>query len=625
VSLSAVVVTGAGTMTEAEKLGTARATVDSTLIRRSAEPNIVNALAGKAPGVQVLSSSGEPGASTYIQIRGLTSIAASDGQPLFVVDGVPINNSSQDTPLAPGGSNGGTLTSNRALDINPNDIESIEILKGPSAGAIYGSRAGQGVILITTKRGRAGETRYSFRSSGSFDTHGQLPDLQRSFGLGSNGVAPGCYVAQTPGCTFGRSSSGSWGPALAAGTPTYDHASEMFRTGHLYDNVVSISGGTERTLFYLSGGATNQQGFIVGPNNQLNRYSARFNGSQHVANDFQFGVNGSYVNTQADFVQSRNNTAGLLLGAWRSPPDFNNQPYLDPVTGLQRSYRYPFPAPGSDQVSRIYDNPFFVANVPVARSNVGRALGSVNVDYTPLTWFHASYVLGSDFSHDDRLESLPWSSSGGTVPGTGYVLDATLRNTLINSLLTGTANYHVNDNFQGTVTVGQELNSRSTRIVSIVGNSLIAPQPYTLGNTNSQAPPLDSTQTIRLRSYFAQVTADLFDQLYLTAAARNDAASVFGPQNRSAWFPKASAAWVFSKFGRLSTLPYLSTGKLRIAYGQSGTQPPPYQLQTVFPSGGFFDGSGAVPGGFGPTLPTQQNGVGGLFTSTQQGNPALGT
>jgi TonB-linked SusC/RagA family outer membrane protein len=618
VTLGGVVVTGAGTLTTAEKLGTARAYIDSTLIQRANEPNLVNALAGKAPNVQVLSSSGEPGASTYIQIRGLTSIAASDGQPLFVVDGVPIDNSAQDTPLAPGGANGGTLTSNRALDLNPNDIENIEILKGPSAGAIYGSRAGQGVILITTKRGRAGETHYSLRSSASFDTHGRLPDLQQTYGLGANGVAPACYVAQALGCTFGRAASGSWGPLLPAGTPTFDHAGEMFRTGHLYDNIVSISGGTDRTLFYLSGGSTNQQGFITGPNNTLNRYSVRFNGSQRATGTLQFSVNGSYTNTQGGFVQSRNNTSGLLLGAWRSPPDFNNLPYLDPVTGLHRSYRYPFPAPGSDQISRIYDNPFFVANVPQATSNVGRAFGSVNADYSPMSWLRVSYQLGSDFSNDNRLEALPWSSSGGAVPGTGYVVEASLRHTSINSLLTGTADYTVSDNLHGSITLGNELNSRTQRTLGVVGTSLIAAQPFSLRNTNSQSPPSDSIATVRLRSFFGQVTADLWEQLYLTFALRNDAASVFGPEKHSAWFPKTSAAWNFTKLGPLSRLPYVSTGKLRFAYGQSGTQPPPYLLQTVFASGNFFDG------GFGPALATQQNGIGGLFTSTQLGNPALG-
>lgn len=166
--LGTVVVTGQGTQQTVEQLGTARSTVAPDEIQRSNESNVITALAAKAPGVEVSSSSGQPGVSTYIQLRGLTTLTASDGQPLIVVDGLPVDNSIEQTPgFAPGmtaAANGGPQQPNRALDINPDDIENVEILKGPSAGAIYGSRAGQGVILITTKRGRAGQTHYSAKS-----------------------------------------------------------------------------------------------------------------------------------------------------------------------------------------------------------------------------------------------------------------------------------------------------------------------------------------------------------------------------------------------------------------------------------------------------------------------------
>ena len=153
-NLDEVVVTGAGTTTSVEKLGNVRNTVDSSLLRRSNETNIVNALAGKAPNVEVSSQSGEAGASSYIRIRGARTIGGT-GQPLFVVDGQPIDN----TTVSTGGNTESTVSSNRASDINPNDIESVEILKGAAAAAIYGARAGQGVILITTKSGRPGPTR----------------------------------------------------------------------------------------------------------------------------------------------------------------------------------------------------------------------------------------------------------------------------------------------------------------------------------------------------------------------------------------------------------------------------------------------------------------------------------
>ena len=175
VTLSEVVVTGAGLTGTREASGNVTNTVKSDLIQKSNEPNLVSALAAKAPNVYVSSQSGEPGASSYIQIRGVRSITGN-GQPLIVVDGVPIDNSTNSTT----GYLGGTVTSNRAADINPNDIESVEILKGSAAGAIYGSRAGDGVILITTKSGR-GTAHYSLNSMATWDHVSHGVPLQTKF------------------------------------------------------------------------------------------------------------------------------------------------------------------------------------------------------------------------------------------------------------------------------------------------------------------------------------------------------------------------------------------------------------------------------------------------------------
>ena len=196
--LGEIVVTGAGTVTEAEKLGTGRSSVDSTALVRSNESNVVNALAAKAPNVRVTSSAGDPGASSYIQVRGVTTITASDGQPLIVVDGVPVDNSINFNDPSNLARNASAAPPNRAIDINPDDIANVEILKGAASGAIYGSRAGQGVILITTKHGQAGPTRYSLRSSVSLDQHGRLPEFQHKYGLGSGGAAPACVQGGSP-------------------------------------------------------------------------------------------------------------------------------------------------------------------------------------------------------------------------------------------------------------------------------------------------------------------------------------------------------------------------------------------------------------------------------------------
>ena len=608
--LGEIVVTGAGTVSEVEKLGTGRSSVDSLAIVRSAEPNVVNALAAKAPNVEVTSSSGDPGASSFIQVRGLTTITAQDGQPLFVVDGVPIDNTISYNNIASGALNSSAAPPNRAIDINPDDIENVEILKGAASGAIYGSRAGQGVILITTKRGRPGPTKYSLRSSIALNRPGRLPEFQTKYGLGRGGVAQACVPGAAVGCFVGFASAGSWGPDLGTtGAPIFDHSDEMLQSGYTTDNNLTISGGNDRTTFFLSGGYNYDRGIVVGPSNYYQRIAVRFNGSHRVFDNLKVGANVAYTDGDGGFVQSRNSTDGLLLGAWRTPPDYDNRPYFDPTNGQHRSYRFPNPGPGNEKGTRGYDNPFFVANRALAKSQVGRTFGGVNAEFTATNWLRFNYTLGLDYANDERTQGYPWQNSNSTITGVngvGGVNAGYIKTSQLDHNLTGTVQYKLSPVWSGSVTVGQNLNSQSYQTRQVQGTDLIAPEPFNLTNTAQQLPPYDFRTTVRLESYFAQATADLFNQLFLTAAIRNDGASSFGLENRRNWFPKGSAAWTFyrgDQGGRLLTF-----GKLRAAYGQSGTQPAPYLLQSVLISGAITDG------GWGPAGSTQQNGVGGLIT-----------
>jgi len=609
--LGEIVVTGAGTASEVEKLGTGRSSIDSQAIVRSNESNVVNALAAKAPNVEVTSSSGDPGASSFIQIRGLTTITAQDGQPLFVVDGVPVDNSISYNNIASGALNSSAAPPNRAIDLNPDDIENVEILKGAASGAIYGSRAGQGVILITTKHGRPGPTKYSLRSSISLDKHGRLPDFQTKYGLGTAGVTPACVPGGAVNCRVGFAEAGSWGPNLiGTGIPTFDHSAEMFQDGYTTDNNLTISGGNDRTTFFLSGGYNRDRGIVVGPNNKYERISVRFNGSHRVFDNLKVGANVSYVAGDGGFVVSRNSTDGLLLGAWRTPIDYDNRQYLDPNNGQQRTYRFPNPGAGAEKLPRSYDNPLFVAFKAPAESQVGRTYGGVNAEFTAVRWLRFNYTLGLDYANDERTQGYPWGNSNSTitgVSGVGGVNAGYIKTSQIDHNLTATANYKLGPAWSGSVTVGQNLNSQSYQTRQVQGTDLIAPQPFNLANTAQQLPPYDFRTTVRLESYFAQATADLFNQLFLTAAIRNDGASSFGIANRRNWFPKGSAAWTFYR-GQEGENRLLTFGKLRAAYGQSGTQPAPYLLQSVLISGAITDG------GWGPAGSTQQNGVGGLIT-----------
>jgi TonB-linked SusC/RagA family outer membrane protein len=616
--LGELVVTGAGTVSQTEKLGAVRNNVSGAEIQSSNESNVVEALAAKAPNVNVTQSSGEPGASSYITIRGQRTIGlpgTGQAQPLFVVDGVPIDNSSFSTTnfnLVEGLTSGeieGTTQTNRASDINPNDIESVEILKGPAAAAIYGSRAGQGVVLITTKKGKPGVTRYSLRSSVGIDNITRDYPLQTRYGQGLGGVAPslGCAQNDSPGGQCLR----SWGPDLSGtGTPVFDHSSEAYRTGFNTDNNLTVSGGTDRTLFYLSGEYTRNNGIFVGPSNSYTRVAIRLNGSHRMTDNLKMGANIAYADSRGDFVQRGNNTNGLQLGLLRTPPNFDNRVFLDPVSGLHRSYIYQSPPPGDLFGDRTFANPFFVLLRNFNQAQTGRVFGNVTADWTATSWLNFAYNLGADYSNDERLEGLPISSTGS---GTrGRVTEGKLVNYQINHNLTGTANYRVNENFAGTITLGQSLNARNFRQLGTVGRVLVGPEPFKLQNTVQRDPPLDAEQNVHTSSFFGQATLDLFDQLYLTAALRNDGSSAYSEENRRSWFPKASLAWEFTKV--IGQRPALTYGKLRVAYGEAGQEPSPYLTSSTFqsnvPLSGITQGTGNLP---------VQNGLPGLATSITQG------
>ncbi|HXM38736.1 MAG TPA: SusC/RagA family TonB-linked outer membrane protein [Gemmatimonadales bacterium] len=618
--LGEVVITGAGTVTEAQKLGSVRNTVDSTVVRNSNESNIVQALAGKAPNVEVTQQSGDPGASSFIRIRGTRTISGS-GQPLFVVDGVPLDNSSFSTSNfnlnddLGAGQTDGTVHENRASDLNPNDIESVEILKGAAAGAIYGARAGQGVILITTKSGRAGPTRFSWRSSLSVDDINHKYPLQTIYGEGISGAAPDT----TRGGDCDNPSSGSicsrsWGPALVPGSPVFDHANEAYEAGHVVENDLTISGGNDRTTFYLSAGQYHNNGIFVGDNDAYSRVSVRVRGSQRLADNLKVGANFSFADTRGSFIQRGNNVNGIQLSLLRSPPNFNNLPYLDPTYGLHRTYRFQHPGPGDLVADRGFDNPFFIINEQQNRSKVGRMFGNINAEYVASTWLRVNYTLGADYSNDERLEGCPISSSD--VCFAGRVIEGKLVNYQVDHSLTATVNYHVNDNLGGTVTLGQNLNARNFRQLGNVGRTLITSQPFKVSNTVSRDIPSDAQTVVHNAGYFAQATLDLYGQVYLTGALRNDGSSTFGRQNRRSWFPKASLAWTFTKV--TGERPWLTFGKYRLAYGEAGQEPQPYLTSTNFLSNTIVSG---ISQGTGET-PTQ-NGFGGLVQGTVKGADAL--
>jgi len=603
--LEQVIVTGAGTSQVRERIGSTINTVDTTLLQRATQPqNVISALSGTTPNVRVNTQSGEPGSSAFVIIRGATSVTGTN-QPLIIVDNQPIDNST----ISTNGGDGSTVAQNRAADINPNDIESVQVLKGSAASAIYGARAANGVILITTKRGANGPTRWSVATTATFDQVIKTFPLQRAFGQGINGISQTC---STEDCS---AQSLSWG-GPTTGVPTFDHSKEIFDTGLTSDNLISVSGGNQRTSFYLSGGLTNQLGYMKGPNNRYDRSTVRLTASHQLANALTFGGNFAYFNTRGRYVQKGSNTSGLLLGALRTPPDFNNEPPFDPATGMHRSYRFPHPSPTSTTLSRGYDNPFFILDNPANRSELGRFLGNVKGDWVPTSWLSISDTFGADNYTDSRLEGAPLTSSTNPV---GYVTRFTINNLEIDNNLVLTGSYTFNEHIDSRLILGQNLNSRRYRDVHIYGDQLIAPRPFAIQNTVSFTPT--ETRSLRhIAAYFLQAEGDFYNEFHVTAGARRDGFSTFGTGHRTAWYPKIDAAWTFTHWINedwTTGKGWLTNGRLRAAYGETGREPPVYATISALSSTALF-GSG-FQDFIGPT----QSGFGGLVTDLNVGNPDL--
>ena len=585
--LDEIVVTGLGLNRQRAKLGVTINTVRADEIAMSHEPNIVAALAGKAPNVEVTTSGGDPGSGAYIRIRGANSLLGSN-QPLFVVDGQAINN---DTRIIEG-TTAGTQVGNRAMDLNAADIESIQILKGAAAAAIYGSMAANGVILITTKRGQPGTNRVEFRTSLSMDEVTRTVPLQMATGQGLVGL-PGLNARWgLPAGTVPESGAAcidiyglptnrcpvSWGLPIASGTPIFDHSNEVYKTALRSELGVTWSGGTATTDYYLSLGYLNQDGVIKGPQ-AYERTTVRMRAGHAFRDDLRVSANFAFANSSGDFIQQGSNISGIQLGALRTPPDFNNDPYLTD-DGLHRSYRRPNPT--SLTQSRGYDNPFWIANEITNTAKVGRTFGNVNVQYTPFNWLDVSYILGIDYAADQRQTVFPKSSSDfpfGRIVRADFVTFSVDHNLLF----TGTR--QLSDFASGSLTFGQALNHQKYSRYQVNGSTLIAGTNQ-LDFTVVRVPD-EFTSTVRTDGYFVQGTLDLWDELYLTAAARLDGSNTFGGESKRYVYPNISTAWDITD--RVEGLG-LSFAKLRLAYGVAGKQPNLYSNVSAYTAGIFTDG-----------------------------------
>ena len=341
-----IVVIGLSGEVDRNTLGNSISSVSGRDVANVVSPSAIDAISGRVSGITVTKNSGTPGAGTFITMRGRKSILGSS-EPLYVVDGIVMDN----TTLYDG--NGAEQFSNRAVDINPQDIESMEILKGASAAAIYGSQAANGVILITTKRGKLTSydkpAQINYSSSLTIDQKtGEVP-LQTSFG-------------QTTPFTEGKPGTNtSWGAALASGTPTYNHSDDPFRTAVSHEQSLTITGGVPQFDYLINGTFAGLQGYVIG--SKLDRTSIRANIGATILPGIILKTSNNFISINNDLPQDGSNTAGILLGSLRSPPEFDNQKYEYSPGGLMRRFG-------------TYDNPIWSQHYNTYNSKIERFLHS---------------------------------------------------------------------------------------------------------------------------------------------------------------------------------------------------------------------------------------------------------
>ena len=578
-----MVVTGlAGSLPRSE-LGSSIAKVTAKEIEKLPVTSVMDALAGKVAGVQVTKSTGTPGTGTYVVLRGRRTVTGSS-QPLYVIDGVIIDNT-----FIYNGS--GTIQgANRAADIDPNDVESMEVLKGASAAAMYGSRAANGVVLITTKSGKQAEAgklaRVNYSTSISSDDVPSHVPLQTKYGQ----RVP--YTANTPGSTD------SYGSLLPAGTSVFAHDADVFQKGRLAENALSVSGGTPLIKYLVSGTFTNQRGVAI--KSDYTRQNLRLNVTYTPFTNFSIHNNSNYLNSTTNLPQDGSNTSGILLGSLRTPPEFDNSTYLEGDGVSQRRFA-------------SYDNPIWTMQFNTYKTELTRFVQSTGFDYSVSDGLLLSGSVGWDRYNQFNSQRL-YNGASATTNRAGAINQDRYTNDAVNTDLSLTGKYQLTDDFLGTLIVGQQLlfNVRNTTS-GASSNTLPFYNEIGAGITKDAG---SSRSESRIYSYFAQGTVNAWDRLTLTAALRRDAGSTFGSQNLVYYYPKASVAYRISQesfFKDAIGAGIVDEAKLRLAWGKAGKDPGTYATNNLYLTSGFADP-------WGRSTSAGRNNQIGLRNSTTGGN-----
>ncbi|WP_194777698.1 SusC/RagA family TonB-linked outer membrane protein [Pararhodonellum marinum] len=620
-----VVVTAFGLTQEKKKISFSAQEVNSTEIMQSREQNVVDALNAKVAGVQVTRQGGSAGAGSSIVIRGIQSISGQN-QPLFVVDGVPVNNSFR----ASIGTSGGVDYANRAIDINPNDIETITVLKGPAATSLYGIQGATGVVLITTKKGsRQKGFTVDISTNTSTDRIMNYFPQQLAYSQGDNGLFSGGTTFNHYGAPMStlRYDESTPNPKDPRGTivdmnhpnagprvPIYDNQRLFFQNGFTNDSHVAVSSSTDKSNFYLSAGNMYQQG--ITPNNVFNRTSFKLSADSQISKVVKFGGSVNYINSTSTKFGRGDNFSDAIQGLYRTPPSFDNSAGFVYPNGEQRNFR------GAVDGSRPFspDNPFWTVNNNPYSDDVNRFITFLQTDITPAPWLTITHRLGFDFAHDERTQQWAPSSSGGAAISAsgalgGRIYEDTYTDKILNSdlIISGTKDF--SDKFSGTLLIGHNMFSSNTSSYFLNGTNFAIPGLFNIANTQEN-PIFTKNDTRRMtQAVFSRASLGYLNSIFLEVSARNEWASTLPASNRSFTYGSVGLSIAVTDLLKIDSRT-LSFAKLRGSYAGAGNIPPAYTTET------FYNiATTSTRYASGVRFPI--DGVGGVLLSSAAGNSNL--
>ena len=605
--LDEVVVTSLGFTEKRDQQGSTYSVVNTGAVQRSGEATFANALSGKAAGVSITRTSGDPGAGSRIRIRGANTILGSSS-PLIIVDGSPMN--SETTKIVNGGSSntGAVNFGSRLNDINPSDIASVQILKGASAAALWGSRAANGVIVITTKQGQSGDAKITFSSTYSFDEISERIPRQNVWGQGQNAAyspskaeswgdyipdrAGGSDIVDTSGGFFTSQNGTAYYPIKTKNsreTFVEENFNAAFQTGTFWQNDLNISGGNDKNTYFFSLSNLQQEGIIRG--SDYDRTNIRFNYNAELNDWMSLSNKVAYTYTNSNLTQGNSNVGGIQLGHLRTPADFDNRDYIGTYTSSSggefprrhRSYRRYL---GNNE-NPIYNNPLWTTKEQLSLNQVNRVMFTPQLTIKPNDWLQLIARANVDFADDRRTFFFPRGSAGSSITikrRLGEYLEDEIATRNTNYDFIGRGEFNLSDNINLISTVGWSLNDRKyNRSSGSVSNFLVNVTRMTTSlNGSLEASSFENAKSFsRSNRGYAIFNFGISDELFVNFTGALEASSTMSD---SFFYPAADFAWNFTNTALTSDI--ISFGKLRASYGIVGVQPSPHRFDNVA-EGGF--------------------------------------